>query len=69
NYSVNVPHNFNFAYDIIDEWGKNFPNKEALYWTDDGGIDKILTFTDLTKLSNQAANIFLSLGIKKGDTV
>ncbi len=69
NYTVNVPDDFNFAYDIVDAWADAFPEKEALCWTNDSGLNKTLTFTDLKKLSNRAANVFLSLGIKKGDCV
>lgn len=27
NYSVNVPENFNFAFDVVDEYAKNDPEK------------------------------------------
>jgi len=37
NYRCNVPQNFNFAYDIVDEWAKIQPGKQALVWTDDSG--------------------------------
>lgn len=30
NYSVKVPVNFNFAYDIVDEYAKNEPGKKPL---------------------------------------
>ena len=36
NYRIIVPDNFNFAYDIVDEWAKTEPNKKALYWCNDG---------------------------------
>ena len=32
NYQVNVPDNFNFAYDIVDEWAKLDNTKKALVW-------------------------------------
>lgn len=37
NFRVNVPENFNFAYDIVDEWAKVAPDKKALCWTNDRG--------------------------------
>lgn len=69
NYRCNVPGNFNFAYDIVDEWARIKPGKLALVWTNDEGDLKRFTFTDIKNLSDRAANVFLSRGIKKGDVV
>ena len=30
-----IPKNFNFAYDVVDEWAKLAPQKIALLWTND----------------------------------
>ena len=69
NYKIKIPKNFNFAYDIADEWAKKDKNKIALIWCDDFDNEKSYTFFDLMNLSNKAANYFLSCGIKKGDKV
>ncbi len=69
NYRVNVPTDFNFAFDIVDGWAKEDPKKEALLYCTDDGVRKMYTFEDLRVLSNKAANWFLSKGIKKGDRV
>lgn len=61
--------NFNFSYDIVDEIAKAKPNKRAMLWVDDKGKSKTFTFKDFSNLSNQAANYFTDLGIKKGDSV
>ena len=37
NFKLNVPSNFNFAYDIIDEYAKLEPERLALVWCDDHG--------------------------------
>lgn len=37
NFSINVPENFNFAYDVVDEWARIAPEKKALLWTNDSG--------------------------------
>ena len=66
---LNVPSNFNFAYDIVDEYARLCPEKRALVWCNSVGEEKILTFKDLSELSNQTANYLLSLGLKKGDYI
>ncbi len=68
-YTVNVPDNFNFAYDIVDAWAELDDKKLALIWCDDFGNRKRFTFNDMKLLSNKAANFFISKGIKKGDKV
>jgi len=69
NYCCNVPDNFNFAYDVVDEWARLKPEKLALLWTDDSGEMRSYTFAQIRRLSDKAANVLLSLGIKKGDVV
>ncbi len=69
NYKVNVPENFNFGFDVVDEWAKQDENKKALVWCNDHDEEKIFTFKDISLLSNKAANYFMSLGIKKGSVV
>jgi len=69
NYICNVPEDFNFAYDVVDEWAKIQPEKLALLWTDDSEIIKSFTFADIKRLSDKAANALLALGVKKGDVV
>ena len=69
NYHINVPENFNFAYDVVDEWAKINPNKRALCWTDDKGDHKDLSFGEIKTLSDKTASFFQSLGIGKGDMV
>lgn len=69
NYRVHIPENFNFAYDVVDEWAKRAPNKIALCWTNDHGLHRNFTFADIKKYSDLAASYFLSQGIGKGDMV
>lgn len=69
NYRLNIPADFNFGFDIVDEWARQEPEKRALVWCDDHGAERTFTFTDISLLSNQAANYFLSLGIQKGTVV
>ena len=69
NYRCNVPDDFNFAYDVVDEWARMEPQKTALLWTDDTGVVKSYTFADIKRLSDKAANALIALGVKKGDVV
>lgn len=69
NFKTLVPENFNFGFDVVDELAKEKPEKRALLWTNDADEEKIFTFSDISRLSNQAANFFKNAGIKKGDKV
>ncbi len=69
NFKIDVPDNFNFAYDVVDEWAQVEPDKRALVWCDDSDDEKILTFTQVSELSKRLANVLRSLGIGKGDIV
>ena len=61
--------NYNFGYDVIDYYGKKTPNKTALLWISHDLDEKKFSFADIMHMSNQVANYFLSLGIKKGNRV
>ncbi|HAM14614.1 MAG TPA: acetyl-CoA synthetase [Eggerthellaceae bacterium] len=69
NFAINVPDRFNFGYDVVDEWARVEPDKRALVWCNDAGEERTFTFTDISRLSNKAANAFRKLGIGKGDIV
>ena len=68
-FGIKYPENFNYGYDIIDKYAELEPNRRALLWVDLEGNEKRLTYGDLSRLSNKAANMFLDAGIKKGDCV
>ncbi len=69
NYTMNVPSDFNFGYDVVDAWAQAEPEKRALVWCDESGDEKVFTFTDIRRLSNQAANFFQAQGVGKGSVV
>ncbi len=69
NFEIKVPANFNFAYDVVDEWAKIEPNKRAMLWVNDQGEEHTFTFGDLKKYSDQVAAFFQAKGIGKGDMV
>ncbi|MDD4125510.1 MAG: AMP-binding protein [Eubacteriales bacterium] len=69
NYGVKVPEGFNFAYDVVDAWAKEEPEKNALLYCDDNGARRMYTFADISLYSKKLAGWFLSHGIKHGDRV
>ena len=69
NFRINIPDNFNFAYDVVDVIAANEPGKKALVWCDDSDNEKILTFADMKYYSDKTANFLKSQGIKRGDPV
>ena len=64
-----IPENFNFAYDVMDAWAEEAPDKLALLWTNDQGVEIKATFGQLKEQTDQAASYLMSLGIGKGDPV
>ena len=69
NFRVNIPDNFNFGYDIVDEWAAKAPDKVALTWTNDSGELVKFTFAEIKDQSDRTAAYFQSLGIGHGDMV
>ena len=60
---------FNFAFDIVDEIARRYPDKLAMLHVSDHFTERRFTFREISETSNQIANYFLSLGIGKGDKV
>ena len=60
---------FNFAFDLVDKLADREPDKLALMHISRDKTERRITFSDVKKASNQCANYFASLGIKKGDRV
>ena len=64
-----IPENFNFAYDVMDAWAEEDPDRLALLWTNDQGDEIRTTFAELKEQTDQAASYLMSLGIGKNDPV
>ena len=60
---------FNFGFDIVDGIADKYPEKLAMLHIDKNMTERRFTFKDIKRASNQTANYFASLGIKKGDKV
>jgi acetyl-CoA synthetase len=69
NCKIIVPENFNFGYDVIDEYAKISPNKRAMVWCNDRGDSRTFTFGEMSEYSNRIANFLLGIGLTKGDRV
>lgn len=69
NFRIKVPENFNFAYDVVDAWAKENPEKRAICWTNDKGEHIDFTYAALKEKTDRTASYFQSLGIGKGDKV
>ncbi|MFN8503018.1 AMP-binding protein [Kouleothrix sp.] len=68
NFSLEVPPDFNWAFDVIDRWAGD-PGHEAMFWVGNDGGERRLTFADFKRRSNQLANVLEALGVRRGDRV
>ena len=69
NLHFKIPERFNFAYDVMDVWAEEQPDKLALLWTNDDGACHRFSFGELKTLSDRTAAWFMQLGIGRGDKV
>jgi acetyl-CoA synthetase len=69
NFTVNIPDNFNFAWDVMDVLAGEKGGERALFWCDEAGAEAEFTYADIKRLSDQAANLLMAGGIRKGDPV
>ncbi|MBR6806897.1 MAG: AMP-binding protein [Clostridia bacterium] len=60
---------FNFGFDVVDAIAKREPDKLAMIHIAEDKTERKFTFNDIKRASNQCANYFKSLGIRKGDRV
>ena len=64
-----IPENFNFAYDVMDAWAEEDPERLAILWTNDQGEEIRTTYGQLKEQTDQAASYLQTLGIGKNDPV
>ena len=64
-----IPEHFNFAYDVMDAWAAEKPEKEALLWTNEEGECIRFSFADIKEQTDRTAAYFSQLGIGRGDMV
>lgn len=68
-FKLDYPENFNFGYDVVDAIAGSEPDKRAIVWCNRAGDEQMMTFGELSKLSNKAANVMRDAGVGKGDMV
>lgn len=69
NLQFNAPEHFNFAYDVMDAWAEEQPDKECLLWASERGEEVHTTYAQFKEQTDRTAAYFQSLGIGKGDKV
>ena len=60
---------FNFGFDVVDAIARRTPEKLAMLHVSRDGEERRFTFGDIKRMSNQVANYFSDLGIRRGDRV
>lgn len=60
---------YNFAFDTVDAIAQKEPGRLALLHLSAEGDERRFTFGDMRRASNQVANYFRSLGVRRGDRV
>ena len=68
-FTIQPPKHFNFGYDVVDALAEKEPEKVCMVWCDQEERERFFTFAEMSRLSNQAANVFRAHGIGKGDHV
>jgi acetyl-CoA synthetase len=63
-----VPARFNVAHYCCDRWATE-RHRLALYWEDESGETRALSYWDLREAANRLANALATLGIRRGDRV
>jgi acetyl-CoA synthetase len=67
-FSWDIPEHYNIGVDVCDKWSHEI-GRLALIHKPAAGDCVEYTFADMRRLSNQAANLFLSAGVALGDRI
>ena len=51
NFSWPRPERYNFARDVVDKWAERDPDKPALFWVNDQGVEVRSTFAAVSAAS------------------
>ena len=65
NFSLKIPANFNFSYDVIDVYAKEEPNKQAMVWCDDEGGEKFFPLRTFPTCQRKPPTFLFSRELRK----
>ncbi|MCG8529661.1 MAG: AMP-binding protein [Desulfovibrionales bacterium] len=68
-FSLDVPENFNFAYDVLDDIADSTPERLAMVHVDDSGTRVDYSFAWFKEQSSKLAGALQEQGLRKGDRV
>ncbi|MGE4297163.1 MAG: AMP-binding protein [Desulfovibrionaceae bacterium] len=68
-FKLNVPKNYNFAYDTFDAIAAEHPDQAALVHVGPDEVQRTYSFDWLRRASNRMANALAAAGMKKGDRI
>ncbi len=68
-FSLNIPEDFNFGYDCVDDIAEAEPDRRAMVWCNPEGEEHTFTFADMKRWSDKTANLLKEHGVKRGDMV
>lgn len=68
-YTIDVPANYNFAYDFLDARAAEDPSRLAMIHVDDAGVRREYSFGFFQQESMKLASALTAKGVKKGDRV
>ncbi|MCD6130219.1 MAG: AMP-binding protein [Deltaproteobacteria bacterium] len=68
-FKLQVPEYYNFGFDVVDKWAEDKTKLAAVWANVTGKSIRKYTFWDISRQSNQFANLLLNMGIKKGDII
>lgn len=68
-HSLDIPQNYNFAFDMVDATANHTPDRLAMVHVDDAGSRREYTFGYFSEQSSRLANALKDLGIGRGDKV
>ena len=69
NFNLQLPSDFNFAFDVVDFYAQHAPDQLALVWCNDNRDVRRFTFAEISQMSTLAAALLKELGIGTGDLV
>ena len=69
NFRWDIPDRFNMGVDVCDKNAARYPDRIGLIVVEPGRDTVSYTFTDLKRLTNQLANLFIANGLERGERI